>query len=291
MKKLKIIIGITLCTVFLLVGCNEKVDKNIEKSISKDESINIIEKQDEVIEKNSKSENNNIEKDTMEIESKEVDIEKNSKDSENKEIKTIVIDPGHSSVGNPKKEPIAPNSSKTKAKDVLGATGSYTNIPEHKTTVSIALLLKDELVDKGYNVVMTKSEVDKSLSNIERAQIGNDNNADLVIRIHADSSNDKNVKGASILIPSKNEYTKNISDISMNYGKEIIDTYTNELNIKNRGCIYRDDMTGFNWSKVPVVILEMGFLSNKDEDEFISNEKNHSNIASVIATGIDKCFK
>jgi len=77
----------------------------------------------------------------------------------------------------------------------------------------------------------------------------------------------------------------------MNYGKKIIDTYTNELNIKNRGCIYRDDMTGFNWSKVPVVILEMGFLSNKEDDEFISNVNNHSNIAKSIANGIDKCFE
>lgn len=283
MGKIKIVIILTICSIFLLLGCNKKLDENTQENITIDIHNGVVSKTDE--EDNSYNDKNIVN------EKEENNIEKDTKRLENENRKIIVIDPGHSSVGNPEKEPISPNSSKTKAKDVLGATGNYTNIPEHKTTVNIGLLLKDELIDRGYNVVMTKSEVDESLSNIERAEIGNENNADLVIRIHADSSNDTNVKGASILVPSKNEYTKNISDISMNYGKKIIDTYTNELNIKNRGCIYRDDMTGFNWSKVPVVILEMGFLSNKEDDEFISNVNNHSNIAKSIANGIDKCFE
>ena len=283
MGKIKIVTMLTICLVFLLLGCNKKLDENTQENITIDIHNAVVSKTDE--EDNSYNDKNIVN------EKEENNIEKDTKMLENENRKIIVIDPGHSSVGNPEKEPISPNSSKTKAKDVLGATGNYTNIPEHKTTVNIGLLLKDELIDRGYNVVMTKSEVDESLSNIERAEIGNENNADLVIRIHADSSNDTNVKGASILVPSKNEYTKNISDISMNYGKKIIDTYTNELNIKNRGCIYRDDMTGFNWSKVPVVILEMGFLSNKEDDEFISTTSNHSNIAKSIANGIDKCFE
>lgn len=283
MGKIKIVTMLTICLVFLLLGCNKKLDENTQENITIDIHNAVVSKTDE--EDNSYNDKNIVN------EKEENNIEKDTKRLENENRKIIVIDPGHSSVGNPEKEPISPNSSKTKAKDVLGATGNYTNIPEHKTTVNIGLLLKDELIDRGYNVVMTKSEVDESLSNIERAEIGNENNADLVIRIHADSSNDTNVKGASILIPSKNEYTKSISDISMNYGKKIIDTYTNELNIKNRGCIYREDMTGFNWSKVPVVILEMGFLSNKEDDEFISNVNNHSNIAKSIANGIDKCFE
>jgi len=281
--KIKIVIILTICSIFLLLGCNKKLDENTQENITIDIHNGVVSKTDE--------EDNFYNDKNIVNEKEENNIEKDTKRLENENRKIIVIDPGHSSVGNPEKEPISPNSSKTKAKDVLGATGNYTNIPEHKTTVNIGLLLKDELIDRGYNVVMTKSEVDESLSNIERAEIGNENNADLVIRIHADSSNDTNVKGASILVPSKNEYTKNISDISMNYGKKIIDTYTNELNIKNRGCIYRDDMTGFNWSKVPVVILEMGFLSNKEDDEFISNVNNHSNIAKSIANGIDKCFE
>lgn len=270
-----------------MVGCNNKGE---ETRLIDTELTDKVELEEEKS-KHDLDKHNEVAIDSIEDENNSTNIEDTVKDEESKNIKTIVIDPGHSSVGNFEKEPIAPNSSKTKYKDVLGSTGIYTNIPEHKTTVDIGLVLKDKLIDMGYNVVMTKSEVNKSISNIERAQIGNDNNADLVIRIHADSSNDNSVKGASILIPSKNEYTNDISDISMYYGKKIIDTYTEKLDIKNRGCIYREDMTGFNWSKVPVIILEMGFLSNKEEDEFINNKDNHDNIADAIAIGINKCFE
>lgn len=283
MKNIRKLIWIMIFIVFFIVGCNKKVDNSMNESIKNDKIMTI----DNISEKENSS-NINV---SNKVNDKENNDDKEIIEIENEEIKTIVIDPGHSSIGNFEKEPIAPDSNKTKYKDVLGAIGVFTNIPEHKTTVSIGLLLRDKLIDMGYNVVLTKSEVDKSISNIERAQIGNDNNADLVIRIHADSSNDKNVNGASILVPSKNKYTDNISDISMAYGKKIIDIYTEKLSLKNRGCIYRDDMTGFNWSDVPVVILEMGFLSNMEDDKFISNKNNHDNIADAIAIGIDKCFE
>ena len=61
--------------------------------------------------------------------------------------------------------------------------------------------------------------------------------------------------------------------------------------MKNRGVIERNDLTGFNWSKVPVVLVEMGFLSNKEDDMFVSNDENHPKIAKAIANGIYKCFE
>lgn len=237
---------------------------------------------------------NSIEQATQVDYEEKKDVKETIEESKDENLpynKTIVIDPGHSSIGNAQKEPIAPNSSQTKAKDVHGATGIYTKIPEHKTTVSISNLVEEKLKNKGYNVVMTKREVETSLSNIERSEIGNENNADLVVRIHADSSDNSSANGASILIPTQNEHTSSISDISMKYGQIIIDSYTEELNIKNRGTIYRDDMTGFNWSKVPVVILEMGFLSNEEEDRFISSIENHEEIATAIVNSISKCFE
>lgn len=278
MRRKFIYIIISMCILLFIGGCSKKE----VASVIKDKNIVIKEENKPEQENKSKEEKKESREDSVEQENLEKDI---------MEVKTIVIDPGHSSVGNSKKEPMSPNSTKTKPKDVLGATGYYTKVPEHKTTVSIGLLLKEELESKGYNVVMTKTEVSESLSNIDRATIANENNADLVVRIHADSSENHSVKGASALIPVKNQYTSNIYEASKNYGEEIINTYTQELNIKDRGIIPRDDMTGFNWSKVPVVILEMGFLSNKEEDNFISNTKNHEKIAKAIANGVYKCFE
>lgn len=214
----------------------------------------------------------------------------NDSNKENSNI-TIVIDPGHSSTGTSGNEPVSPNSSTTKLKDGLGATGSYTNIPEHKTNMSVALLVRKELTSKGYNVILTKQDVAESRSNIERAEVGNKNNADLVVRIHADSAEDSSVNGASMHVPANNEYTSSFYKISKSYGTTILNTYVDEIGIKNRGVIERNDLTGFNWSKVPVVLIEMGFLSNKEDDNFVSNTANHPKIAKAISDGIDKCFE
>lgn len=222
--------------------------------------------------------------------SNESDSDKEKTDGDNSSI-TIVIDPGHSSTGTSGNEPVSPNSSTTKLKDGLGATGSYTNIPEHKTNMSVALLVKKELLSKGYKVILTKQDVAESKSNIERAEVGNKNNADLVVRIHADSAEDSNANGASMHVPANNQYTASFYKISKSYGETILNTYVNEIGIKNRGIIERNDLTGFNWSKVPVVLIEMGFLSNKEDDNFVSNTANHPKIAKAIANGIDKCFE
>lgn len=233
-------------------------------------------------------ENNDVE--TNNVEDTQND-KNNDSDKDNNSKITIVIDPGHSSTGTSGNEPVSPNSSTTKLKDGLGATGLYTNIPEHKTNMSVASLLKKELQSKGYNVVLTKNDVAESKSNIERAEVGNKNNADLVVRIHGDSCEDNSVNGASMHVPANNEYTSSFYEISKSYGTTILNTYVKEVGIKNRGVIERDDLTGFNWSKVPVVLIEMGFLSNKEDDEFISNTKNHPKIAKAIADGIYKCFE
>lgn len=210
--------------------------------------------------------------------------------SKNKKI-TIVIDPGHSNKSTNEKEPISPSSKELKLKDTLGATGVNTKMPEYETTMGISLELEKILKERGYNVILTKDSVSKQMSNIERAEVGNRANADLLIRIHCDSFGSPNAHGASMLVPSVEGYiTDSVYQKSSYYGKKIIDTYTSELGIHNRGVVTRSDLTGFNWSKVPVVLLELGFISNPKEDALLSNPKNHYKIALSIANGIDNCF-
>jgi N-acetylmuramoyl-L-alanine amidase len=118
---------------------------------------------------------------------------------------------------------------------------------------------------------MTKTQDSQSLGNVERAEIGNNANAALVIRIHADSADSSSAKGASMLVPSPiNENTKAIYASSKSYGQTVLSTLIKEVGMYNRGVVERNDMTGFNWSKVPVILVEMGFLSNPDEDRLLS---------------------
>ena len=275
-RKITLLFIITSILV-MVTGCvTINLGSSNEKETSKVEDVQSSEKND-----------SNKKQITNKDESSNKD---NDSNEENSNI-TIVIDPGHSSTGTSGNEPVSPNSSTTKLKDGLGATGSYTNIPEHKTNMSVALLVKKELTSKGYNVILTKQDVAESKSNIERAEVGNKNNADLVVRIHADSAENSSISGASMHVPANNEYTSSFYKISKSYGTTILNTYVDEIGIKNRGVIERNDLTGFNWSKVPVVLIEMGFLSNKEDDNFVSNTANHPKIAKAISDGIDKCFE
>lgn len=282
MKRKITLLFIITSILVMVTGCvTINLESSNEKETSKVEDVQSSEKNDS----NKKQTTNKDESSNEDNSNKD-----NDSNEENSNI-TIVIDPGHSSTGTSGNEPVSPNSSTTKLKDGLGATGSYTNIPEHKTNMSVALLVKKELTSKGYNVILTKQDVAESKSNIERAEVGNKNNADLVVRIHADSAENSSISGASMHVPANNEYTSSFYKISKSYGTTILNTYVDEIGIKNRGVIERNDLTGFNWSKVPVVLIEMGFLSNKEDDNFVSNTANHPKIAKAISDGIDKCFE
>lgn len=225
------------------------------------------------------------------------DIDKKPKEAkENVEVqkpaaektnKVIVLDPGHANKSNLQKEPLAPGSKELKIKDGGGAAGIVTRTPEYQINMSVALKLKSVLEQKGYNVIMTKTENSQSLGNVERAELWNKTNAALVVRIHADSSEGSSVRGASMLIPSPiNENTKVIYDQSKKYGQIVLSTLINEVGMPNRGVIERKDMTGFNWSRIPVILVEMGFLSNKEEDKLLSSQEYQDKVAKALADGI-----
>lgn len=210
----------------------------------------------------------------------------------NKQNITIVIDPGHSSSISNETELESPDSKEKKLKDTLGATGVQSNIPEYTITHGVATELEKILKSDGYNVIMTKKSPDVQLSNIERTTIANDNNANLIIRIHCDGVDSPDASGASILVPAvKGNITPDISKKSYSYGEKIINEYTEYTGLRNRGVVTRSDLTGFNWSKVPIVLIELGFISNPNEDSFLSNSENYTKIATGIANGINSCFQ
>lgn len=210
----------------------------------------------------------------------------------NKKRETIVVDPGHSITPEPGTEAISPGSGERKAKDAVGATGVNSKVNEYKITHEIGNLLKEDLEKRGFNVVMTKTKPEEQRSNIERAEIGNRENAALLIRLHADSFSNSSATGASMLVPSKSvQATASIAETSKKYGQTILESYINKVPIKSRGVIERNDLTGFNWSKIPVVLIEMGYLSNPNEDAYITNPSNYGAIVEGIGEGIDKCFQ
>ena len=203
----------------------------------------------------------------------------------------VAIDAGHQAYGNFDQEPNGPNSDVYKAKVAGGTSGVATGKPEYQLTLEIALLLKQELINRGYSVVMIRESNDVDISNAERARMANDAGANAFIRIHANGLNDSSVRGAlSICQSPANPYNGNVYSQSRYLSECVINSYCAATGFSNRGVSESDSMTGINWSNVPNTIIEMGFMTNADEDLEMSDPTCQQYMAYGIANGIDAYF-
>lgn len=206
--------------------------------------------------------------------------------------KVIVIDAGHQSRANSSMEPIGPGASKKKAKVTGGASGCVTHLPEYKLNLQVAKKLKKELQKRGYKVIMVRTKNKVNISNAGRAKIANKYKADAFIRIHANSAGSSSVKGALTIAPtSSNKYmSKKNRKKSQRLSKKVLSYMCKATGAKNRGVMRTDTMSGINWCKVPVTIVEMGFMSNPSEDRKMASGSYQKKIVKGIANGIDKYF-
>ena len=234
--------------------------------------------------------NKDTTKDISDKNSEKAPVDDSVKDSQGKFI--VAIDAGHQKKGNYEKEPIGPGAKTTKPKVSTGTQGIATKVPEYKLTLVVAEKIKEELIQRGYEVVMIRESHDVNISNRERAEMANESGADIFIRIHADGSTNPKVEGASTLYPSKdNPYVAYLSEDSYKLSKSIVDHLSQSTGAKNRGAIARDDMSGINWCTIPVSIIEMGYMTNETEDRRMQEEDYQNKLAKGICDGIDEYFE
>ncbi|MBO5043314.1 MAG: N-acetylmuramoyl-L-alanine amidase [Clostridia bacterium] len=210
-----------------------------------------------------------------------------------KRDKIIVIDAGHQAVGNNEQEPVGPGASSMKDKVTYGADGVFTKQEEHELNLKVALCLRDELIKRGYSVVMIRETAEVDISNRERAELANACGADAFIRIHANSYDDADMKGAMTLCHTQNNP---YPDCAAHYpesrllSEHILSAYCKETKMDQLPIREVDTYTGTNWSQVPTTILEMGFLSNASDDERMYYDTFHLTAAKGIADGVDAYF-
>ena len=258
-------------------------DKNNAENVQENEVKEVANKTDN----NSETENKKIEKQ----ENKENKTE-TKETTKKKTGKVIVIDPGHQKRGDSSKEPVGPGAKETKAKVTTGATGVVTKQTEAILNLKVGLLLKTELEKRGYTVIMTRTTNEVNISNSQRAEIANKANADAFIRIHADSYESSKVVGMSTLCQTaKNKYNGNLADKSYRLSKCVLDNMVKTTDAKNRGVTRTDTMSGINWAKVPTTIVEMGFLSNPEEDKLLKSDDYQLKLVKGMANGIDEFLK
>ncbi len=202
----------------------------------------------------------------------------------------IGIDPGHQNKGDSTKEPNAPGSAVMKAAVASGTTGRFTKVPEHKVTLAVGLLLRDMLKEAGATVIMTRETGDVNISNAQRAVLLNEAEVDLAVRIHCDGADSSDIHGASMLVPS-GDFVCGIEEASYRAGSIVMDSFVAVTGAKNRGLSKRDDQTGFNWSTVPVITIEMGFMSNEQEDRKLVSEDYQRLCAQGLFEGIAQWYE
>jgi len=205
---------------------------------------------------------------------------------------SVCIDAGHQQKGIPEKEPNGPGSDVMKAKLSSGTRGVVTGIPEYVLTLEVSLLLKEELNARGYEVIMIRETHDCPKSNAERALIANESGADIFVRIHANGSSNSSVSGALTCAPTDaNEFlSKELVAESRRLSRNVVDKLCESAGARNRGIYNTDTMTGINWCKIPVTIVEMGYMSNPEEDRLMATDEYRERIACGIADGIDLFF-
>ncbi|MBE0416998.1 MAG: N-acetylmuramoyl-L-alanine amidase [Coriobacteriia bacterium] len=198
----------------------------------------------------------------------------------------VAIDPGHQRRSNMGVEPIGPGSSETKTKVTGGTTGVVSRMPEYEFALKLSNKVKERLEASGVKVVMTRTRHDVDMSNVERAKIANKAGADLAVRIHADGNPDRSMSGISTLCPASNRWTKPISTRSKSAAVAVQRGMVKATGGKDLGIIERGDITGFNWSKVPVILVEAGFMSNPTEDQRLASDGYQDKLADGIVEGV-----
>jgi N-acetylmuramoyl-L-alanine amidase len=198
----------------------------------------------------------------------------------------VVIDAGHQAKGSNAPEPIGPGSKSTKPAVTSGASGSVTKRPESLVNLEVSLRIQKALEAQGVRVIMVRTSQNVNISNSQRAAVANKAGADLLLRIHCDDVGNHSTNGLLTMVPSKNQWTGPIVASSGKAGRAIHSATLKSTGAKDRGIMATSQMSGFNWSKVPAVIVEMGVMSYAAEDRLLSSPAYQQKLANGISTGV-----
>jgi N-acetylmuramoyl-L-alanine amidase len=199
----------------------------------------------------------------------------------------VVIDPGHDLRANPATEPIGPGSSVRKIKDGGGTRGVVSGLSEAELNLAVAERLRPLLERAGLRVVLTRAATDGvSMGNVARARIANRADAALFLRIHADGSIDPRARGTHTLYPALHPgWTDDVYSASRRAARLLQEELVGSLGFPDRGLQERSDFTGFNWADVPVVLVELGFMTNPTEDRLLATPAYQRRAAVGLCRG------
>ena len=176
-------------------------------------------------------------------------------------------------------------------------------VTEAQITFSIASQLRDRLAERGYTVVMSHDGITKPETDYddgedtygpgERADFSNSQAADLFISIHCDSfPSNADVYGTRLYYgvntPNSSKLDESFAE-ALKYGIE--EKFPNDKEVILKPMNGSEAYTVLYKTKVPSVLVECGFITNKGDAEKLLDESWQKNFAASLADGIDLYFE
>lgn len=183
--------------------------------------------------------------------------------------KILVIDPGHG------------------GKDA-GALSRDEKYYEKNINLGIVLALKEMLDKQNIKVYYTRTADDKVFLR-PRVTLANAVDCDYFISIHCNSNAIASPNGTEVLF-----YDTKFKDVA---SKDLAELFSDELgktvDLKKRGTVLKhmDDIFIMDKAEVPMILIEIGYLSNPGDLEFLTRAENQKSVAQGIYNGIMRAFE
>ncbi|WP_431135205.1 N-acetylmuramoyl-L-alanine amidase [Psychroserpens mesophilus] len=148
------------------------------------------------------------------------------------------------------------------------------NLNEKDIVLSISNELA-KLSDKNIKIITLRTE-DTFLTLKDRVDFVNAQNADLILSLHCNSSNNTEASGVEAFYYEKNEYHKQSMSFSEILVKNQLQTFSNRGKVKKAGFYILKNVN------CPAVVLELGFLTNENDRSILTNHDYQKTISKAI---------
>lgn len=157
---------------------------------------------------------------------------------------------------------------------------------EKDINLNIVLYLKELLDGTNYKVYYTRT-TDQTLFLNPRVNFANAVEADLFLSVHCNASESPAPYGSEILY---NEYHESDIFSSKDFAQLCLEEVTQITKRINRGIVEASEMVIIGKANMPVAIVEVAFMSNKEDLEFLIQESNQKEIANSLYRAIVRAF-